>query len=39
MIIAEIARQLSVDPWSVFVELDSCFERIADEGPKRLARS
>lgn len=27
------------DRWSLFVDLDTCFEAIANEGPARLARS
>jgi hypothetical protein len=38
-VIAEVAASLRVDPWSLFVELDSCFERIADGGAERLRRS
>jgi putative nucleotidyltransferase with HDIG domain len=38
-VIEESARRLRVDVWSIFVELDSCFERIADRGPERLNRS
>jgi hypothetical protein len=38
-VIDEIARQLAADRWSVFVDLDSCFERIADGGVERLLRS
>lgn len=38
-VVDECARQLRVDVWSIFVELDSCFEQIAEGGPKRLERS
>lgn len=38
-VIAEVAATLRVDSWSLFVELDSCFERIADGGAERLRRS
>jgi hypothetical protein len=38
-VVEEIARRLRVEVWSIFVELDSCFERIADRGPERLKRS
>ncbi len=38
-VVTELAWRRGVDPWSVFVELDSCFERIADGGQERLARS
>lgn len=39
LVIDEAARRLGVDTWSLFVELDSCFERIADRGEERLRRS
>jgi putative nucleotidyltransferase with HDIG domain len=38
-VVDEIAGRLGVDPWSIFVDLDSCFEDIADHGPERLGRS
>lgn len=38
-VVDETARRLGVDVWSIFVALDSCFERIADGGPERLGRS
>ncbi len=38
-VIDEIARQLIADRWRAFVDLDSCFERIADAGAERLMRS
>lgn len=38
-VIDEVARRLGVDMWSVFVQLDSCFEQIADGGGERLRRS
>lgn len=38
-VIHEVANRLGVDPWSVFIDLDSCFERIADNGGERLRRS
>ena len=38
-VVDEIALRLGVDPWSIFVELDSCFEEIAERGPERLRRS
>jgi len=39
MVLDEIARRLEVDVWSIYVELDSCFEAIAEAGPDRLMRS
>lgn len=38
-VIETIAERLGQDAWSLFVELDSCFERIADGGEERLRRS
>jgi putative nucleotidyltransferase with HDIG domain len=38
-VVEEGARRLGVDVWTVFVEMDSTFERIADGGPERLRRS
>lgn len=38
-VIHEVAKRLGVDMWSVFVDLDSCFEQIADNGEERLRRS
>ncbi|WP_394829829.1 HD domain-containing protein [Pendulispora albinea] len=38
-IIDEVARRTQADRWSIFVDLDTCFEAIADEGSDRLARS
>jgi HD superfamily phosphodiesterase len=38
-VIEEVARRLGVKVWSIFVELDTCFERIADGGEERLRRS
>jgi len=38
-VIADIAWHLRVDAWSVFIVADACFERIADGGDERLARS
>jgi hypothetical protein len=38
-VIDTIGARLGVDQWSLFVQLDSCFERIADGGSERLARS
>jgi hypothetical protein len=38
-VIDEIARQSAANRWSAFVDLDSCFERIADAGAERLLRS
>lgn len=39
LVIDHIANQLSSDRWSIFIELDSCFEKIASTGENRLARS
>ena len=39
MVLDEIARRLEVDVWSIYVELDSCFDAIAEAGPDRLMRS
>lgn len=33
------AARAGTDRWPLFIALDSGFERIADEGPRRLARS
>jgi putative nucleotidyltransferase with HDIG domain len=38
-VIAAVAERANLDAWSLFVDLDSTFERIADEGPERLRRS
>jgi hypothetical protein len=38
-VIDAVAERLGAEPWSVFVELDACFERIADGGAERLSRS
>ncbi len=38
-VIGEVAGRLGVDVWSVYTDLDSCFERIADGGAERLRRS
>ena len=38
-VVDEIARIRGVDAWSIFVEMDSCFEAIADGGQDRLDRS
>lgn len=38
-VIDEVARRLGVDPWSVYVPLDTSFEEIADGGSDRLLRS
>ena len=38
-VVEEIAGRLAVDPWSIFVDLDSCFEDISERGPERLIRS
>lgn len=38
-VIDEVVRRGKGDRWTLFVELDSAFERIADEGPSRLSRS
>jgi putative nucleotidyltransferase with HDIG domain len=34
-----VSRKLERERWSVFVELDACFERVADAGDERLRRS
>jgi hypothetical protein len=39
MVIDEAAARAGVDRWSLFADLDSLFERIASDGPSRLARS
>ena len=39
MIVDAVAQRTGTDRWSTFVELDTCFESIADEGAERLARS
>lgn len=38
-VIDEAARILGLERWDIFVELDSCFEKIASQGTQRLARS
>jgi len=38
-VIVEIAERSERDRWAAFVELDTCFEEIADDGPGRLLRS
>lgn len=38
-IIDAVAERLGVDRWDVFERMDSAFEAIAAEGPKRLERS
>ncbi len=38
-VVTDVAFHLRVDPWTVFVKLDGCFERIADGGEDRLLRS
>lgn len=39
LIIDEVARRTGADRWQTFVELDTCFESIADHGAERLLRS
>jgi hypothetical protein len=39
IVIDKAADLLSRDRWEVFVELDSCFEKIAADGDSRLLRS
>jgi putative nucleotidyltransferase with HDIG domain len=39
MVIDEVALRRRQDRWACFIELDSCFERIADAGPERLRNS
>ena len=36
-VIDEIAQRLGQDRWDVFMKLDSFFEALAADGPKRLA--
>jgi hypothetical protein len=38
-VVAAVALRLGLEPWSIFVPLDTCFEKIADGGMDRLARS
>ncbi len=38
-VIDAAAAALGKDRWDIFAELDGCFERIAGEGDRRLARS
>ncbi len=38
-VIAALAQRAGVDAWSLFVDLDSCFEAVAGKGDDRLARS
>jgi hypothetical protein len=38
-VIETAAAKLGRGFWDVFVELDTCFERIASDGTERLARS
>lgn len=38
-VVDEVAGRLGVDPWAIFVDLDSSFEDIAERGPERLRRS
>lgn len=39
IVIEQVAKILNQDRWDIFVELDSCFEKIASEGESRLLRS
>lgn len=39
IVIDKAAQMLDRDRWEVFVELDSCFEKIAADGDSRLLRS
>ncbi|MBX3199154.1 MAG: HD domain-containing protein [Labilithrix sp.] len=38
-VVDAMARRLMVDPWSIYVTLDTCFEEVADGGSERLSRS
>lgn len=38
-VIRESGRRVGRDYWDLFVSMDSCFERIADDGATRLVRS
>lgn len=38
-VIEGVAAKLGKDFWDLFVELDTCFEEIASDGPNRLERS
>jgi hypothetical protein len=39
LFIKKLAELCSKDYWQLFIEMDSCFERIAAEGDARLLRS
>ncbi len=39
IVVDAIAAAVKRDRWDVFVEVDACFEKIADDGPERLQRS
>lgn len=39
LIVDQIANHTAKDRWNLFIELDSCFEKIAAAGEERLARS
>ena len=38
-VIEEIVKLTKEDPWKIYVEMDSCFEKIASFGEERLLRS
>jgi putative nucleotidyltransferase with HDIG domain len=38
-VVSDVAARLKSDAWSAFMNLDPCFERIADAGVERLGRS
>lgn len=39
LVISAVTQGLALDHWSVFLALDNAFEKIAADGPDRLARS
>ncbi len=39
LLIDRVAQQLNRDRWDLFIDLDNCFEEIANGGNRRLARS
>jgi hypothetical protein len=39
IVIDKVTEILNQDRWNIFVELDSCFEKIASDGDSRLLRS
>jgi HD domain len=39
LVVQRLLRQRSIDYWALFMEMDACFEKIAEDGYSRLLRS